>query len=167
VGFWGSRNKSICWLAEKPSTVQGKNRRCWSDLFYLIIVGVKKHTHTLGGTPLHEGSVRRIDLYLTTHHIYNREREDHATGDFRTRNPSKQAAADSRRSCTERNWVHPEKSGARGGAHSDPTVSCIVTARRLRLTSPNINIHSWYENNTAARWALGSGSKRVLVIYQT
>ena len=31
-----------------------------------------KNTHTLGRTPLDEGSVRRRDLYLTTHNIHKR-----------------------------------------------------------------------------------------------
>jgi hypothetical protein len=29
--------------------------------------------HTLGRTPLDEGSARRKDLYLTTHNIHNRQ----------------------------------------------------------------------------------------------
>jgi hypothetical protein len=31
------------------------------------------HTYTLSRTPLNEGSVRRRDLYLTTHSTYNRQ----------------------------------------------------------------------------------------------
>ena len=50
-------------------------------------------THaTLGRTPLHEGSARRRDLYLTTHNTCN----IHAAGGIRTHNPSNRAAADPR-----------------------------------------------------------------------
>ena len=44
-------------------------------------------THTLGRTPLDEGSARRRGLYL--HNIHSREENIHAPGQIRTRNPSK------------------------------------------------------------------------------
>ena len=53
-----------------------------------------RHT-TLGRTPLDEGSARRRDLYVTTHNTYDKETYM-LTGWFRTRNPSKRAAADPR-----------------------------------------------------------------------
>jgi hypothetical protein len=52
------------------------------------------HTHTLGRTPLDEGSARRRDLYLTTHDIH--KKHSHASVGIRTRNPRKRAAADPR-----------------------------------------------------------------------
>jgi hypothetical protein len=66
---------------------------------YLLIVGVdgycctRSHsmTHTLGRTPLGEGSARRRDLYLTTHK--SQETDNHAPSEIRTHNPSKRAAA--------------------------------------------------------------------------
>jgi len=58
----------------------------YSDIFYLLIVGVAAivalyptqwhkhtHTHTLGRTPLDEGSTRRRELYVTIHITYRRE----------------------------------------------------------------------------------------------
>ena len=49
-----------------------------------------RHT-TLGRTPLDEWSVRRRDLYLTTHNTH--KTDIHAPGGIRTRNPSKREAA--------------------------------------------------------------------------
>jgi len=50
-------------------------------------------THTLGRTPLCEGSARRRDLYLTAHNTHI-----HALSGIRTRNPNKRASADPLRS---------------------------------------------------------------------
>jgi hypothetical protein len=52
------------------------------------------HT-TVGRTHLNEWSAHRRDLYLTTHKTY--KRHIHKPGGTRTRNPSKQATADSPR----------------------------------------------------------------------
>ena len=52
------------------------------------------HIHTLGRTPLDEGSARCRDLYLTTHKTDMRN--IHASCGIRTHNPSKLAAADPR-----------------------------------------------------------------------
>jgi len=38
------------------------------------------HTHTVGRTPLYEGSARRRDLYLTTHNIHKRQTSVSAVG---------------------------------------------------------------------------------------
>jgi hypothetical protein len=125
----------------------------------------KTHTHTRRDSPTRRIGQSQKHLVDNTHH--SQQREGHASGNFRTRNPSKRAAADAGRSCTKGNSVNTEKPGFRWGAHSDPTVRWTVTARRLRLTSPLINIHSWYENNIAATCALGSETERVPVIYHT
>jgi hypothetical protein len=51
----------------------------YPDLFNLLIVGVCAwphsitHTHTLGKTPLDEGSARRTELYLTAHNTHKRQ----------------------------------------------------------------------------------------------
>jgi hypothetical protein len=53
----------------------------YSDLFlrthfrmHLITLSdTLTHTHTLGWKPLDEGSVRRTDLYLTTHNTHKRQ----------------------------------------------------------------------------------------------
>jgi hypothetical protein len=50
-----------------------------------------RHT-TLGRTPLVEESVRRRDLYLTTHNSHKRQ-TPMPPGGIRTRNPSKREAA--------------------------------------------------------------------------
>jgi hypothetical protein len=55
---------------------------------YLLIVGVEDYfwtwshtvTHILCKTPLDEGSVRRRDLYLTTHNIHKRQTSMTAAG---------------------------------------------------------------------------------------
>jgi hypothetical protein len=44
--------------------------RCRGLLLHLITI---TQTHTLGRTPLDEGSARRRDLYLTTHNIHKRQ----------------------------------------------------------------------------------------------
>jgi len=49
-------------------------------------------THTLVWTLVDEASVRRRDLYLITQH--SQETDNHATGEIRTRDPSKREAAD-------------------------------------------------------------------------
>jgi hypothetical protein len=49
------------------------------------------HTHTLGRTPLEEGSARRNDLYLTTQH--SQEIGIHAPGEIRTLDPIKRTTA--------------------------------------------------------------------------
>jgi len=77
-----------------------------SDFFYLLIVGLEgycciwscsvTHTHTLGGTPLEEGSDCRGHLHVTTHNTHNRQTDNHALERARTRNPRKRAAADRR-----------------------------------------------------------------------
>jgi len=88
------------------------------EIFYLLIVGVDGYcctwshsmtrarasthtqTHTLGRTPLDEGSARRRRLYKTQH---LQTTNTHAPGWIRTRSPSKQAAADlSLRPCGHR-----------------------------------------------------------------
>jgi len=46
--------------------------RCKGLLFNLVTLN-DTHTHTLGRTPLDEGSARRRDLYLTTHNTQKRE----------------------------------------------------------------------------------------------
>ena len=51
---------------------------------------------TVGMTPLDEWSALRIDLYLTKHNT--QQRDIHAHGRIRNHNPSKTAAADTRRS---------------------------------------------------------------------
>jgi len=63
----------------------------------LIIEALWSHLrHTsVGRTPLDEWSVRRRDLYLTTHN--NHEDTDiHSAGGIQTRNPSRPAASDPR-----------------------------------------------------------------------
>jgi hypothetical protein len=66
--------------------------RCRGLLLHTITL---RHA-TLGRTPLDEGSVRRRDLYLTTHNTHKRQASV-PIGGIRTRNPSKRAAADPRR----------------------------------------------------------------------
>jgi len=52
-----------------------------------------KHTHTLGRTPLEEGSARRRDVYLQeTQH--SQETDIRAPSEIRTRNSSKRPVAD-------------------------------------------------------------------------
>ena len=51
-----------------------------------------RHT-TVGRTPLHEGSARRRDLYLTTHNTHNRQTAM-SPGGIRTHNPRKRAVVD-------------------------------------------------------------------------
>jgi hypothetical protein len=41
--------------------------------FEIAFISTRTHTHTLGRTPLDEGSARRRDLYLTTHNAHNRK----------------------------------------------------------------------------------------------
>ena len=78
----------------------------WSDLFYLIIIGLgvycrtwthsvtqtHTHTHTIGRTPLEDWSASRRAPYLTTHKTHKRQTFMSPVG-IRTRNPSKRAAA--------------------------------------------------------------------------
>jgi hypothetical protein len=65
---------------------------------YLLIVDVEVYcctwSHTLGRTPLDDGSARRRDLYVTTHNILQ-ETDILVPGGIRTRNPRKRATADS------------------------------------------------------------------------
>ena len=70
---------------------------------HLITLNV---THTLGRTPLDEGSARRRKLYLTTHNTEKR-RTSMPPGRIRTSNPSKRAAADPR--LRPRNYRDREK----------------------------------------------------------
>ena len=75
----------------------------YSDLFYLLIVGVEgcccslthsiTHTHTHDRTPLEEGSARCRYHYMKTHSTHNRE-IFMFPGGIQTRNPSKRAAAE-------------------------------------------------------------------------
>jgi hypothetical protein len=51
------------------------------------------HTHTLGRTPLDEGSAGCRDLYLTTPNTHKNQ-DVHAPGGIRTRNPRYREAAD-------------------------------------------------------------------------
>ena len=68
--------------------------RCRALLLYLNTLK-DTYTHTIGRTPLDEGSARRRHLYLTTHNTHKRQ-HIYASGGIRTRNPSKRAAADPR-----------------------------------------------------------------------
>jgi hypothetical protein len=51
---------------------------------------------TVGRTPLDEWSVRRRDLYLTTHNTHNRKKNIYAASGFRTHDRSRRAAVDLR-----------------------------------------------------------------------
>jgi hypothetical protein len=80
--------------------------RCKGSLMHLITLSnthTNKHRHTPGSIPLHEGSVRRRDSYLTA---YNNHKTAKLLIGFRTRNPSKWAAADPRlRRCGQWDWL--------------------------------------------------------------
>ena len=52
-------------------------------------------THTLGRSPLDEGSAQRRDLYLTTHNTHNRQTSIPSSG-IQTHNANKRKAADLR-----------------------------------------------------------------------
>jgi hypothetical protein len=67
-------------------------------ILHLLAIGVGVtvapdhiHWHTLGRTPLDEGSACGRDLYLTTQH--SQETDIHVSDRIRTRNPSRRAAA--------------------------------------------------------------------------
>jgi hypothetical protein len=64
---------------------------CGGLLVHLITLKeTHTHKHTLGRTPLEEGSARRSDLYLTTHTVTT---DGHpCPNGIRSRNPSKRAA---------------------------------------------------------------------------
>jgi hypothetical protein len=64
-----------------------------SPLHLITLSDIHTNTHTHGRIPLHEGSARRRDSYLTTH---NNQKRAKLLAGFRTRNSSKRAAADPR-----------------------------------------------------------------------
>jgi hypothetical protein len=74
----------ISFVALRPNAGQG-----------LLILEVSRSRHTtVGRTPLDEWSVRRIDLYLTTHKFITVI--SMPTGGIRTNNPKKRATVDPR-----------------------------------------------------------------------
>jgi hypothetical protein len=82
--------------------------RCRGLLFHTIrpMTHTNTHTHVIGRIPLDEGSVRRRDLYLTSHKTQNRQPW---TGGIRTRNPSTRGAVHPcLRSCGH--WDRPHHS---------------------------------------------------------
>jgi len=86
-----------------------KNDYCYTCSHSLTHTHTHTHTHTnthtIGRNPLDEGSARRRYIYLTTTHNTYKRQNIHALNGFRTRNPSKQAAAGPRfRPRKHRDW---------------------------------------------------------------
>ena len=116
--FWHSRRNTLCLsgnvsLPSKTTTYYTQPRYMFRpiDFFFVFLAlqptvfvfsqpgsGFLDHTQrraTVGRTPLDEWSIRRTDLYLTTHNTHNRQTSMPPRG-IRTHNLSRRAAADLR-----------------------------------------------------------------------